>query len=366
MKRGHVEANVLVLVHARAPRLRPGDGVQRHLGRGHDRRRRCELLPEAPGDLRRDRARSPGRLRPRGLPKAEAAGADPPRRELRAARRRARDRRADQRGAPLQKFGAASFQPSELAKLAIVIWAAAYLARRGAPKTAGELIKPLGLVFGLFALLVLLEPDLGTVVTVAVVLGGMLLLAGAPIRLLVQSGVVVVVLGLAAIWMEPYRRERVLAFIDPWQDSQGTGFQIVQAMIGMGSVGLHGNGLGESVQKINYLPEAHTDMIAAVVGEELGLVGMTLLIAAYVAFAGRDRNRARLSRPVCQGARGRTDDPRLRPGGDQPRRGGRDRPAHGDYAAVRLVRRHEPRRLARRRGLLLNIARGVPRPAPRA
>jgi cell division protein FtsW len=92
-------------------------------------------------------------------------------------------------------------------------------------------------------------------------------------------------LGLLAIWIEPYRRARVFSFLDPWHDAQGAGFQTVQAMIGLGSGGLFGVGLGQGVQKIFYLPEAHTDMIFAIIGEELGLVGTTALILAYAAFA---------------------------------------------------------------------------------
>ena len=88
-----------------------------------------------------------------------------------------------------------------------------------------------------------------------------------------------------AIWFEPYRRARFFAFLHPWHDAQGTGFQIVQAMIGMGSGGIFGVGLGQGVQKIFYLPEAHTDMMLANIGEELGLVGVTAVIAAYALFA---------------------------------------------------------------------------------
>jgi cell division protein FtsW len=88
-----------------------------------------------------------------------------------------------------------------------------------------------------------------------------------------------------AIWAEPYRRARVFSFLDPWSDAQGSGFQIVQAMIGIGSGGITGAGLGEGVQKVLYLPEAHTDMIFAVVGEELGLVGSALVIGAFATFA---------------------------------------------------------------------------------
>jgi cell division protein FtsW len=92
-------------------------------------------------------------------------------------------------------------------------------------------------------------------------------------------------LGLLAIWTEPYRRERFLAFLDPWGDPQHTGYQISQALIGLGSGGIFGEGLGQGVQKIFYLPEAHTDMIFAIVGEELGLLGTAGVIAGYAAFA---------------------------------------------------------------------------------
>jgi cell division protein FtsW len=92
-------------------------------------------------------------------------------------------------------------------------------------------------------------------------------------------------LGALAIWLEPYRRARFFAFLHPWDDAQGTGFQIVQAMIGMGSGHVFGVGLGQGVQKIFYLPEAHTDMMLANIGEEVGLVGVTAVIAAYALFA---------------------------------------------------------------------------------
>src|SRR5207237_9760636 len=101
---------------------------------------------------------------------------------------------------------------------------------------------------------------------------------------LMRAGSLVPVVGRLAIWLDPYRRARIVAFINPWHDSQGAGWQIVQAMIGLGSGGFFGVGLGQGVQKIFYLPEAHTDMIAAIVGEELGLVGLTALIAGYAAF----------------------------------------------------------------------------------
>ena len=181
--------------------------------------------------------------------------------------------------------GPISVQPSEVAKIAVCIWTCALLARRPAPRTMGELLKPLGIVVGLFSVLVLLEPDLGTTITLCLMVAGILVVSDVPFRLLALAGTGAVVLGAAAIYMEPYRRARFFSFIDPWQDPQGAGFQTVQAIIGMGSGGITGEGLGHGVSKISYLPEAHTDMIFAIVGEELGLIGSTMVIAAFAVFA---------------------------------------------------------------------------------
>ena len=182
-------------------------------------------------------------------------------------------------------FGPVSVQPAELAKLALCIWTCAVLARRPAPRTIGELMKPVGIVVCLFAGLIVIEPDLGTTITLVLMVAGVLLVSGIPFRLFVLATTIATGGGLLAIWMEPYRRERVLSFLDPWQDAQGAGFQNVQAMIGLGSGGLTGEGLGQGIQKVNFLPEAHTDMIFAVVGEELGLLGATLLVLAFGVFA---------------------------------------------------------------------------------
>jgi cell division protein FtsW len=182
--------------------------------------------------------------------------------------------------------GPATFQPSEPAKLALVVWVAAYLSRSRStpPRTLGELAKPLGIVAGLSCGLILLEPDLGTAIAITLMLGGMLVASGTPFGLLVRGGAIVAALGVAAIWLEPYRRERILSFFNPWSDAQGSGFQSVQAMIGLGSGGVVGKGVGESINKIFYLPEAHTDMIFAVIGEELGLIGTAGVIGAFAAF----------------------------------------------------------------------------------
>ena len=129
----------------------------------------------------------------------------------------------------------------------------------------------------------LLAPAL--VLTALGVLLAVLLISGTPVPTLAAGVGIAATLGLVAIWFEPYRRARLFSFVDPWKDPQGAGFQTVQALISFGSGGFLGAGLGHGVAKINYLPEAHTDMIFAVIGEELGLLGVTAVIAAYAAFA---------------------------------------------------------------------------------
>jgi cell division protein FtsW len=182
-------------------------------------------------------------------------------------------------------LGPASLQPSELAKLALCLFAATYLARRKPPQTFGQLVKPLGLLTAIFAGLIVVEPDLGTTITLCGMMLAIFVVAGVPVRLLLVASTLAIGMGLLAIWIEPYRRARVFSFLDPWSDAQGAGFQIVQATIGIGSGGVTGAGLGEGVGKVSYLPEAHTDMIFAVVGEELGLIGATLVIGAFALLA---------------------------------------------------------------------------------
>ena len=139
-------------------------------------------------------------------------------------------------------------------------------------------------MFGAAVALVLIEPDLGTAISVSIMLAAVLIVVGTRFSTLAGAGAIAFSLVLAAIWLEPYRRERILSFLDPWQDPQGAGFQSVQAMIALGSGGFFGVGLGESVQKVYYLPEASTDMIFAIIGEELGLVGALAVLAAFVVF----------------------------------------------------------------------------------
>jgi len=177
------------------------------------------------------------------------------------------------------------FQPSELAKLALVVWTASYLANRRPPGTLRELWRPIGLLVLGFAVLVLVEPDLGTALTLLLVVGAILLVSGTRLSLLASAYALVFGLAAIAAWSSPYRRDRLLTFLDPWKDPTGAGLQNVQALISMGSGGIAGRGLGQCIECLHYLPEAHTDMMFAVVGEELGLVGVSLLVAAFCAFA---------------------------------------------------------------------------------
>jgi cell division protein FtsW len=182
-------------------------------------------------------------------------------------------------------LGPAAFQPSELAKLALAVWAAAHLSRRPPPRSLKQLARPIGLLAGIYTLLLLAEPDLGTAIVLLLILAAVLLVSGTPARVLALAVGIAFALGTLAIWIEPYRRARFFAFLHPWHDPQGSGFQIVQAMIGMGSGGIFGVGLGNGIAKLFYLPEAPTDMMLANIGEELGLVGVAAVVAAYLVYA---------------------------------------------------------------------------------
>jgi len=182
-------------------------------------------------------------------------------------------------------LGPAAFQPSELAKLTLAIWAASYYAKRKPPRTLRELWRPAGALASVFALLLVLEPDLGTTIALGIMLVGVLVVCGTPARVLATAIGFASAAGIGVIWMKPYSRARFFAFLHPARDAAGTGYQILQAEIGMGSGHIFGVGLGRGVQKIFYLPEAHTDMMLANIGEELGLLGVAAVIAAYALFA---------------------------------------------------------------------------------
>jgi len=185
--------------------------------------------------------------------------------------------------------GPIQFQPSELLKVSLVLYAAQLLAARPqSTRTVATLTKPLLLVVGAACALLMKQPDMGTTMVICFAIGALLVAAGTPIRNLVLIGGVLVFLATVLAIAEPYRRERLFSFLDPFADAGDSGFQAVQALTAIGSGGFFGVGLGESVQKIFYLPEAHTDMILAIIGEELGLLGILGLIGLYgmIGYAG--------------------------------------------------------------------------------
>jgi cell division protein FtsW len=185
--------------------------------------------------------------------------------------------------------GPLQFQPSELLKLALVLYAATLLAHR--PQRVHdlrELSKPLLMVVGGACLLVVTQPDLGTAMVIAFTTGALLIAAGIPPRNLAIIGASLLAIVALIVIARPYERARLTSFINPWAHASGSGFQAVQGQIAIGSGGLFGVGPGQSVQKIFYLPEAQTDFILAVIGEELGVIGIFALLFLYgmIAYAG--------------------------------------------------------------------------------
>jgi cell division protein FtsW len=185
--------------------------------------------------------------------------------------------------------GPLQFQPAELMKLALVLHAAAILSAK--PKLVPNLRRVAGPIFlpaGCAALLIAAQPDLGTALVIGFTLAAMLVAAGLPLRQLglIAGGVSLLIILFALL--EPYRRARLTAFLNPWDHAGTIGFQSVQGQIAIGSGGLFGVGPGQSVQKVFYLPEAHTDFILAVIGEELGVAGICALLALYgmIGYAG--------------------------------------------------------------------------------
>ncbi|MDA8433221.1 MAG: putative lipid II flippase FtsW [Nitrospiraceae bacterium] len=174
-----------------------------------------------------------------------------------------------------------TFQPSELVKLAMVIFLAKYLSLPGyRTESFASFVKPL-LVMASFQLVFLKQPDFGSTMSLAFLTFAMIFISGMRLRYIAS----VMVLALPVVYklvMEPYRLRRVTSFLDPWKDPLGSGFQLVQSFISLGSGGITGLGLGESKQKLSFLPASHTDFIFCLVGEELGLIGASVLIALFV------------------------------------------------------------------------------------
>ncbi len=179
-------------------------------------------------------------------------------------------------------FGPFNLQPSEPMKLAMVLYLAGYLVRRGelVRSTAGGFIRPMSML-AVIGVLLLFEPDYGTTVVLFTTALGMLFLGGVPFWSFVGWAAFVVVSMGMVVMAAPYRVERMLTFMNPWADPFGSGFQLTQALIAIGSGEWVGVGLGSSVQKLFYLPEAHTDFLFAVLAEELGMLGVLVVILIF-------------------------------------------------------------------------------------
>ena len=187
--------------------------------------------------------------------------------------------------------GRLSVQPSEFAKIALIIWIAAYCERCAWSRdrrTGEPVIRSFSRGFlapasvaGLAALLVLCEPDFGTAVLIGVLCTSVMLVCGTRLVYVMLAMLAAVPLAHKLIISEPYRMARLLAFVDPWSDADGSGYQLIQSMIAIGSGGLTGKGLGLGVQKMGFLPAATNDFIFSIVAEEMGFIGGVIVVAAY-------------------------------------------------------------------------------------
>jgi cell division protein FtsW len=180
-------------------------------------------------------------------------------------------------------YGPFSLQPSELAKLTVLVFVADLLARRAAWIRDAQLtLVPVTVVFGSVALLLMLQPNLGTTLVLGSIVLSVLYVAGTPILPLTALSTLGALVATGLALAAPYRRQRVLAFLDPWKDYQDAGYQNIQSLVGIASGGITGTGLGQSRAKWGFLPYAHTDFIFAIIGEELGLLGALVVVALFV------------------------------------------------------------------------------------
>lgn len=183
------------------------------------------------------------------------------------------------------RFRFISFQPSELANIAIIIYTADFLSRKTQYiRTFLRGFLPPVFVLGIAGILILVQPDLGTVLALGIVVFIMLFVAGVRTSYLLSVLVAGLPLFYMLIFSIPYRRARIMSFLNPWLDPEGSGFQIIQSQVALGSGGIFGVGLGSSRQKLFYLPAAHTDFIFSIIGEELGLIGTMAVIILFMIF----------------------------------------------------------------------------------
>jgi cell division protein FtsW len=187
-------------------------------------------------------------------------------------------------------LGFLNFQPSELAKLAMAMYAAGYMVRKlEAREKFFEAVLPMGLAVGVVGLLLLAEPDMGAFMVIAMIAMGILFLGGVNGRMFLIISAVLVGAFVLMITLSEWRRERIFAYLNPWYEKYtlGKAYQLSHSLIAFGRGGWFGQGLGSSVEKLHYLPEAHTDFLLAVIGEELGLVGVVCVIGAFFWLARR-------------------------------------------------------------------------------
>ncbi len=180
-------------------------------------------------------------------------------------------------------FGGFTFQPSELAKIALILWLASYLDRRQSQiKNFGNGLLPALMVIGAVCGLMVVEPDLGTPLMLGSVCMMMLFLAGIRIDHIAMVALAACGPLYFLLFHVPYRRRRLMAFLNPWADAQGAGYQVTQSLMAFGSGGFLGKGLGASTLKLLYLPDPHTDFIFPIIGEELGFLGAIMLILLFI------------------------------------------------------------------------------------
>ncbi|MFH1269776.1 MAG: putative lipid II flippase FtsW [Candidatus Omnitrophota bacterium] len=178
-----------------------------------------------------------------------------------------------------------SFQPSEFANIALIIYMADFISRKGEYiKSFRNGFLPPMLALGSLALLILAQPDLGTVMAMGIVVFIMLYIAGVRLAYLLSVILASIPVLYILIFSVPYRRMRIMTFLNPWVDPKGSGFQIIQSQVALGSGGIFGSGLGHSRQKLFYLPAAHTDFIFSIIGEELGLLGTVGVVILLIMF----------------------------------------------------------------------------------
>jgi len=181
-----------------------------------------------------------------------------------------------------------SVQPSEIAKLALIFFLAYFLEkRRSNINDLAFTIVPIAVIVALLAGLIVLQPDLGTAVSLLVISGVLLFVAGLDLRWIAASIIFALPVFYLLVFRVRYRRERILAFLNPWEEPLGRGFQVIQSLLSVASGGIAGLGFMEGKQKLFYLPEAHTDFIFAVVGEEMGMIGTCAVLVLFTLFLWR-------------------------------------------------------------------------------